>query len=230
MNLSHWPFTAEGEQGLRVGLMQVKGAREHEVRALLQDREERGLFRDMDEVLQRVNLSVPTVEAMASSGAFDLWAPDGNRTQLLWARLGGVPRGVLPKPTNPFDRAEMEMQTMELTLEIHPAELARARHGGAPNRAADVEKTGRMLRFWALVVAEKVVFTEKDEPMQFVTFEDETALCEAVAFPDSFRRRRRPDPGGGGDPGGREGRPARRVGHAGGPVSGSRMTNSHRLY
>jgi DNA polymerase III alpha subunit len=28
--------------------------------------------------------------------------------------------------------------------------------------------------------------------MQFLTFEDETALCEAVAFPDAYRRRRRP--------------------------------------
>ena len=28
--------------------------------------------------------------------------------------------------------------------------------------------------------------------MQFITFEDETALCEAVAFPDAFRKRKRP--------------------------------------
>ena len=28
--------------------------------------------------------------------------------------------------------------------------------------------------------------------MQFITFEDETGLCEAVAFPDVFARRKRP--------------------------------------
>ena len=28
--------------------------------------------------------------------------------------------------------------------------------------------------------------------MQFITFEDETALCEAVAFPDADRKCRRP--------------------------------------
>jgi RecJ-like exonuclease len=28
--------------------------------------------------------------------------------------------------------------------------------------------------------------------MQFITFEDETGLCEAVAFPDAIRRRQRP--------------------------------------
>ena len=68
-NLSHWPFTAEGEQGLRVGLMQLKGAREDEVRALLEERERHGLYADLDALLQRVNLSIPTVEALTSGGA-----------------------------------------------------------------------------------------------------------------------------------------------------------------
>jgi DNA polymerase III alpha subunit len=40
-----------------------------------------------------------------------------------------------------------------------------------------------------LVVAEKLVLTKDDQPMQFVTLEDETDLVEAVVFPDSFRRR-----------------------------------------
>jgi DNA polymerase III alpha subunit len=42
------------------------------------------------------------------------------------------------------------------------------------------------------VVADKVVRTETDELMQFVTLEDETGLVEAVAFPDAFKRRPRP--------------------------------------
>ena len=138
--------------------------------------------------MQRVDL----FEVLASGGAFDCWAPDGDRTGLYWVRLGGVPPGVRPKPTDPFARAELEMEILGLTLEIHPAALARARQGSAPYRASGVEKTGRHLRFWALVVADKTVLTEKGEPMQFITFEDETALCEAVAFPDSYRQRKRP--------------------------------------
>jgi DNA polymerase III alpha subunit len=38
-------------------------------------------------------------------------------------------------------------------------------------------------------VAEKLVLTKEDQPMQFVTLEDETGLVEAVVFPDAFRRR-----------------------------------------
>jgi len=174
--------------------MQVHGALEPEVKALLEERARNGPFADLDDLLARVPLSIPTVEALASGGAFDLWATDGDRTRLLWARLGGVPPGVRPRPTDPFERAELEWEILGLSLEIHPAVLARLRKGSGPNRAIDVgvQKPGRTLHFWALVVAEKRVSTEKGETMQFITFEDETALCEAVAFPDVFARRKRP--------------------------------------
>ena len=63
---------------------------------------------------------------------------------------------------------------------------------GRPDRAADVAKHNKRLKFWALVVADKDVGTEKGERMQFITFEDETGLCEAVAFPDVIHKRQRP--------------------------------------
>ncbi|MEI6472486.1 MAG: hypothetical protein WCO20_07560 [Holophagaceae bacterium] len=192
VNASAWPFTAEGEQGLRVGLMQVHSALEKEVRALLDERERHGPFASLDDLLSRVALSLPTAEALCAAGAFDRWAPDGDRTRLLWTRLGGVPPGVRPRPTDPFDRADLELATLGLTLELHPAALARVRKGGGSDRAADAARPGRRLQFWALVVADKDVATDKGERMQFITFEDETGLCEAVAFPDVLRRRQRP--------------------------------------
>ncbi|BDU68938.1 hypothetical protein GETHOR_10390 [Geothrix oryzae] len=193
-NLSAWPFTAEGEQALRVGLMQVHGALKPEVLELLEERGRHGPFETLDDLLARVKLSVTTAEALCAAGAFDRWAPDGDRTRLMWARLGGVPPGVRPCPTDPFDRADLELQTMGLSLEVHPAALSRVRKGGGPDRVADASqgKPGRCLRFWALVVADKEVGTERGDRMQFVTFEDDTGLCEAVAFPDVLRRRQRP--------------------------------------
>jgi DNA-directed DNA polymerase III PolC len=191
-NQSLWPFSAEGEQAVRVGLMQVKGAQEKEVRGLLAERELGGPFESLDDLLGRVKLSVTTAEALCAAGAFDRWAPDGDRTRLMWARLGGVPPGVRPRPTDIFDRADLEMETMGLTLDLHPAALARVRKGGGSDRAAEVVKPNRRLKFWALVVADKDVATEKGERMQFITFEDETGLCEAVAFPEVLRKRQRP--------------------------------------
>ncbi len=192
VNASQWRFHAEGEQALRVGLMQVKGARQEEVEALVAERERGGCFADLGDLLTRVPLSVPTVEALCAGGAFDRWAPDGDRTRLLWERLGGVPQGVRPRPTDAFERAELELDTLGLTLEIHPAALARVRRPLGPHRISDAQQPGRRLKLWALVVADKVVPTEQGDPMQFVTLEDETGLLECVAFPPAFARRKRP--------------------------------------
>lgn len=192
VNRSELGFAPEGEGAIRAGLLDLKGAVREETEAVRADREARGPFADSRDLQARVRLSLPTLEALAAAGAMDLWAPDGDRTRLFWEPLGGVPPRVRPRPTDPFDRADLEMEVLGFTLELHPAALARYRHGGGPDRAADVARKGRDLRLWALVVAHKTVLTEKGEPMQFVTFEDETGLCEAVAFPDAFRRRRRP--------------------------------------
>jgi DNA polymerase III alpha subunit len=89
-------------------------------------------------------------------------------------------------------RANLEMETMSFTLEIHPAMLARVQHGGGPNRTTHAEKPNRRLKLWALVVAEKPVPTKHGEMMQFVTLEDECGLLEAMAFPNAYRRRKRP--------------------------------------
>jgi DNA-directed DNA polymerase III PolC len=192
VNASQLAYSAEGEGALRVGLMAISSAHAGEVEALLKNREEQGAFTSLADLLTRVPLSIPTVEALGSAGAFDLWAPDGDRTRLLWERLGGVPKGLRPRPTDPFDRADLERELMDITLEVHPAALARMRKSGGPNRAAEVVHEGRFLRFWALVVADKQVGTENGDAMQFVTFEDETGLCESVIFPPAFARRRRP--------------------------------------
>jgi DNA-directed DNA polymerase III PolC len=191
-NASQYAYSAEGEGAIRVGLMAIRSAHQGEVEALLKHRSEQGPFASLSDLLRRVPLSIPTVEALGSAGAFDLWAPDGDRTRLLWERLGGVPKGLRPRPTDPFDRADLELEHMGITLETHPAALARMRKTGGPNRASEVVHEGRFLRFWALVVADKQVGTAKGDDMQFVTFEDETGLCEAVVFPPAFARRRRP--------------------------------------
>lgn len=106
--------------------------------------------------------------------------------------MGGLPKGVEPRPTGPVQRANQEMELLGITLELHPAALTRGLRPSEdyPHRVGQVpHRIGQETRFWALVVAEKLVLTKDNEPMQFVTLEDETGLVEAVVFPDAFRRR-----------------------------------------
>jgi len=102
VNLSVWPFTAKGERWPRVGLMQVKGAREDEVHALLEERQRNGPYTHQEGLLQRVDLSIPTIEVLASGGAFDCWAPDGDRTGLYGHAWGAFPPGYVPNRRTPL--------------------------------------------------------------------------------------------------------------------------------
>ncbi len=193
VNASRWAFSAEGEQGLRVGLMAVKGAREEELGALLEERERHGPYGEPGGPAARARpCPCPPPRPWARAAP----STSGPRTATAPGSCGpgwGASRpGSGPGPPTPSTGPRWSWRSSGLTLELHPAALQRARHGGAPNRAEEAGRPGRHLRFWALVAAEKTVRTEKGELMQFLTFEDETALCEAVAFPDAYRKRRRP--------------------------------------
>ncbi|MBS0175519.1 MAG: DNA polymerase III subunit alpha [Nitrospira sp.] len=192
VTISEAGFTAEGKAALRVGLGCIKGLPSRDLGRLMEARIAGGGFEDAGDLQSRAGLSGKTMELLARAGAMDSFAPGGDRTRLLWDCVGGLPKGVDPRPTDAARRAQMELDLLGLTLEVHPTALARAREGGRthPHRAAQVaQRLGRPSHFWGLVVAEKRVLTRDHLPMQFVTLEDETGLVEAVVFPDAFQKR-----------------------------------------
>ncbi|WP_243316716.1 hypothetical protein [Geothrix paludis] len=192
VNESDAGYAPDGDHVLRVGLSFIKALPKADLERLLAARGEGGAYQDPQDLQVRAKTSAKAMELLARAGAFDRWAPDGDRTRLLWDSVGGLPKGVAPRPTGLVQRANQEMELLGITLELHPAALTRGLRPGEdyPHRAGQVaHRVGHESRFWALVVAEKLVLTKDDLPMQFVTLEDESGLVEAVVFPDAFRRR-----------------------------------------
>jgi DNA-directed DNA polymerase III PolC len=192
VNESDEGYIPIGDHQLRVGLGFIKGLQRTELGRLLKVRSIEGPFKDPQDLQTRARVSSKAMELLAIAGAFDCWAPDGDRTRLLWDSIGGLPKGVSACPSDAIQRANQELDLLGVTLELHPAALARGQkgHEDYPHRASQVPHRIRMeSRFWGLVVAEKMVLTKDGQPMQFVTLEDETGLVEAVVFPDAFKRR-----------------------------------------
>ncbi len=50
------------------------------------------------------------------------------------------------------------------------------------------QHVGMEVSLMGWMVTEKIVATKKGEPMEFVTFEDQTSLYDATFFPDTYRR------------------------------------------
>ena len=87
-------------------------------------------------------------------------------------------------------RASNEVHYLHMHLSEHPLALLRPsaeRSGCLPIARLAREGPARVL---ALVCASRRVATRSGgaDPLQFVTFEDETGLCEAVVTPDVYAR------------------------------------------
>jgi DNA polymerase-3 subunit alpha/error-prone DNA polymerase len=63
-----------------------------------------------------------------------------------------------------------------------------ARRAGAVKAIDLPRRVGQQVRFAGWLITGKVVETKKGEPMEFLTFEDETGLVETTFFPEAYRR------------------------------------------
>jgi error-prone DNA polymerase len=93
VNRSEPEYTAEEVApdvfGIRLGLQDVHGISDAEIRSILEARADRP-FRDMGDVLRRTTVSRPVTEALAHAGAFDL-LEGGNRRTHLYVAMTAAP-------------------------------------------------------------------------------------------------------------------------------------------
>lgn len=88
-------------------------------------------------------------------------------------------------------RALAHLRWLGTTLECHPLELLPSILVAPRTRASQLAGlTGRHVRLAGWLITAKEVLTMKEEPMEFITFEDETASYETVLFPSVYTRYR----------------------------------------
>ncbi len=195
---------------IRVGLMQVKGLPAAALEALLAERERRGPFASLEDLLARVPLHPSDAERLIQAGCLDSIAGGRTRPELCWAlhlaRARGptgaaaartadlFPSGPVEAPrTRAYDRATVlrhEVETLGFLLSAHPLDpYERALRGRGVIPARDLARhAGGRIAVLGWYVTSKLVHTSRDEPMEFLSFEDTTALYDATIFPDAYRR------------------------------------------
>ena len=105
--------------------------------------------------------------------------------------------GPLPSP-RPYEEARLlrdEVETLGFLISRHPLTLYRdhllalRRSGIAPVRGCDLARhAGRRVATLGWLITGKVVSTKDDEPMEFISFEDTTAIYETTFFPRPYER------------------------------------------
>ncbi|MBU2489825.1 MAG: DNA polymerase III subunit alpha [Proteobacteria bacterium] len=195
------------DRKLRVGLMAIRSLSEA-CRCRIVGQRLKGSFSCLEDFLARVRPNEDESRALILAGALDRFEDESGRAGLLWrdARwrkirekpgqmelfretVHGVKAPAMP-PEAPLDRLRREFSVLGFLCEHHPMELFRgslAKVWTVP--AADLARhAGKRVRTAGWLITGKVVRTKHNDPMEFLTFEDETGTLEATFFPEAYAR------------------------------------------
>jgi len=119
-----------------------------------------------------------------------LWSPG---TDPAGDALSGGFRPPRALPYDPGLCLRHELETLGILVSAHPLQLYRPLiQRLRPLQARDLPRhVGRRVTTVGWFVTAKTVLTHRDEPMEFASFEDETALYETTFFPRALERFRR---------------------------------------
>ncbi|AEV28109.1 DNA-directed DNA polymerase III PolC [Sphaerochaeta pleomorpha str. Grapes] len=200
------------EKTLIIGLMAIANLSRTAMQAIIDERDRGGRFSSLEEVSPRLSLSRDDFVALAAAGAFDSLAPSLPRSeqlkQLLITSRKSEPFGqgdLFAKKRMPIvsktkqmqgritrteDELHREYEALGFLTSYHPLVLwskflAPVKRILACDLSQHVNYHVNLIG-WQ--VTQKEVMTKDGKSMGFVSFEDETALYEAVLFPDMFTR------------------------------------------
>ena len=208
INASDVRWTGQG-QTVRVGLLSVKGLGSDTRQRIVTQRQRR-VYSGLQDFLERVRPAEDEARSLINCGALDALNPGGNRAALLWglacwlkskrpkahtqplfkrAEIAGDCQPLLPAEDE-RERLRREFSVLGFLCDRHPMELfAQQLHKRRTVRAVDLPRfIGRRVRLAGWLITGKVVSTKTGDPMEFLTFEDETGIVETTFFPQAYRR------------------------------------------
>jgi DNA polymerase-3 subunit alpha/error-prone DNA polymerase len=120
------------------------------------------------------------------------WQRDGNRTPEADSLFNVPATAATPclPDDDPLERLRREFTVLGFLCDCHPMTLYRdTLQARQTVKAQDLGRwQGRRVRFGGWFVTGKVVHTKHGEPMEFLTFEDETDMVETTFFPATYHR------------------------------------------
>jgi error-prone DNA polymerase len=194
---------------MRVGLLSIKHLGVGSQECIVEKRREKP-YSDIFDFCKRVRPDDREARALIHAGAFDSLHRKEDRAGLLWelavwqksgakrnrapGLFGGLTDSCIIKPSFPptkgHERQRHEFVALGFLCDRHPMILYEGalKHKGII-KAIDLPFfAGRHVRIAGFLITGKVVHTKCGDPMEFLTFEDETGLVETTFFPKAYRR------------------------------------------
>lgn len=172
------------------------------------EKRNKGKYLHIEDFLKQIRPDDNEAHALIHAGAFDRLHAGETRASLLWTLAGFRKRREkqskqldlfeqnvninIPKfpIENEKKRLRNEFSVLGFLCDRHPMVLYRdIMQKSKVIRIIDMDRfVGRRVRVSGLLITGKVVHTKKGDPMEFLTFEDETGLVDATFFPNPYRK------------------------------------------
>jgi len=181
---------------IRMGFMMIKKLQDKAIDAILAERKA-GDFQSLNDFLVRVDIDLADAMALTNAGCFAELEPEMNHKEIAFKVANfylqdGVGEPVqIPYSRKPLTRQErltLEIESFGFPISEHPLERYLPVLGDKVRKAKDIPQyVGQTINLAGVYITRKVTSTKKREPMEFVTFEDDTDIFECVMFPDAYK-------------------------------------------
>ena len=194
------------EKTVQTGLMAIKGLSRKSMERIILERNTLP-YHDMDDFLTRVHPAGDEARTLIHAGALDTLQQETNKSILLWQAAEYYHRktssvaaplfgncSTQPPPSLKTPRQieclRREYEMLGFLCAHHPLTLCGARlRKRHRTRAVDIRfRIGHRIWFAGWLLTGKLVRTKSNEPMEFLTFEDETGLMETTFFPRTYQQ------------------------------------------
>ncbi|MDG5816245.1 DNA polymerase III subunit alpha [Chitinispirillales bacterium ANBcel5] len=194
INLSSVNFQSRNNS-IIVGFCQIKSLTFAAQRTIVQERNAGGNYHSFEDFYRRTKLDESDMERLTLAGAFDTICKPMNRAQQFWLMRtcykGAKARTTAPrlKPLSHRQFLAYQYKVLGFLTPDHPVSYVKTSGREKFIKIRQIERLrGTRVRFLGWCITSKTVSTKVGDSMVFVSFEDETGICESVLFPQVYKR------------------------------------------
>jgi len=180
---------------IRMGFMAICNLQAKAINTILNERKS-GDFASLADFLARVDIDLSDAMALTNAGCFAELEPEITHKDIAFRTahfyLQNENREPLTVPTltgnlSRQEKRKLEIDTFGFPISEHPLLNYLPYLGTHIKKAKDIHLyKGKTIALVGIAITRKITATRNRQPMEFVTFEDETDLYECVMFPEAY--------------------------------------------
>jgi DNA polymerase III alpha subunit len=180
---------------IRMGFMAICNLQAKAINTILNERKS-GDFASLGDFLARVDIDLSDAMALTNAGCFAELEPEITHKDIAFRTahfyLQNENREPLTVPTltgnlSRQEKRKLEIDTFGFPISEHPLLNYLPYLGTHIKKAKDIHLyKGKTIALVGIAITRKITATRNRQPMEFVTFEDETDLYECVMFPEAY--------------------------------------------